>query len=153
MATSTRASKNDQRTTLLFVLSLTVGKKKKKKVVSNKAFQFKTLCHETAHKALDLCCVITAVPEGPCSLRDEIWRGIFLSSFFLNPLWTHTAASFSILPTFLASQLPHKGSCFFTVSESSRELLIYEGSPPFWFFLNQTISNKCHKAGDIHSFK
>lgn len=35
MATSTRASKNDQRTTLLFVLSLTVRRKKKKQ-------QFKT---------------------------------------------------------------------------------------------------------------
>lgn len=47
MATSTRASKNDQRTTLLFVLSLTVGGKKKKKVVSNKAFKLQTLCHGT----------------------------------------------------------------------------------------------------------
>lgn len=78
MATNTRASKNDQRTTLLFVLSLTVGGEKKK-AVSNKAFKTNlkqtVIGTEVLHRNHGYSYHgIASVPEGLCSLRDEIWE-------------------------------------------------------------------------------
>lgn len=100
MATSTRASKNDQRTTLLFVLSLTVEEEKKrnKEFKTNLYFHHEIFCHRiqrTAYKPYSditgIC--ITAVQGFQALNWEPVQPEASCANRCSSHLCTHTATS------------------------------------------------------------